>query len=90
MHPKTISARGCSAGLYLNAKLLARSFHTSSQSQSGMSLMQASMISSRASVTVSSELSGSVSRSAAERVDRSGTLREREGAEQRMMVSDLT
>lgn len=65
IHPKTMSARGCKAGLYWKAKLLARPVHVWSQLQSGMSLMHASIISKRASVIVSKELSESFSRSPA-------------------------
>lgn len=57
-------ARGCKAGLKQNAKLLANDVQLLNQSQSGISRIHASIISNRASVITSRDVSDNRSLSA--------------------------
>lgn len=71
MHPNTISARGCKAGLKQNAKLFAKDVQVRNQSQLGISRIQASIISSKASVITSKLVKESLSRSCVAQILRS-------------------
>ena len=68
MHPKTTSPRGCNAGLYRKAKLLAKSVHCCSHLQLGTEEAHNSMISSRASVMSAKESNDKGSRSGGDMV----------------------